>query len=58
MLHSHPRIVEYLVGKGADIDIQDKNGVIMCEHSNHSVATIAYLSLSWPHTIINSLERI
>ena len=25
----HPRIVEYLVDKGADIDIQDKNGVII-----------------------------
>ena len=48
----HPRIVEYLIDKGADIDIQDKKGVIMCEYSNHSVATIAYLSLSWSHTII------
>ena len=33
----HPRIVEYLVDKGADIDIQDKNGVNMYDYSNHSV---------------------
>ena len=31
----HPRIVDYLVGKGADIDIQDKNGVILYDYSNH-----------------------
>ena len=42
----HPRMVEYLVNKGANKDIQDKKGVIMCDYSNHSVATIAYLSLS------------
>lgn len=33
----HPKIVEYLVGKGADIDIQDKNGVSICDYSNDSV---------------------
>ena len=33
----HPRIVEYLVGKGADIDIQNNNGVIMYHSSNCSV---------------------
>ena len=30
------KIVDYLVGKGADIDIQDKNGVI-CDFSNNNV---------------------
>ena len=27
------KIVDYLIGKGADIGIQDKNGVIICDIS-------------------------
>ena len=33
----HTRIVEYLVSKGAEIDIQDKNGVIVHDYSSGSV---------------------
>ena len=31
------KIVEYLADKGADIDIQDKNGVSVHDYSNDSV---------------------
>ena len=30
------KIVEYLVGKGADIDNQDEKGVIICDTSNNN----------------------
>ena len=30
----HTRIVEYLVSKGAHVDIQDENGVVMHDYSN------------------------
>ena len=33
----HIKIVEYLADKGADIDIQDKNGVSVHDYSNDSV---------------------
>ena len=33
------KIVDYLVGKGADIDIQDENGVI-CDFSNNNVVLL------------------
>ena len=33
----HIKIVEYLADKGADFDIQDKKGVIICDYSNVSV---------------------
>ena len=33
----HIKIVEYLADKGADVDIQDKNGVSVHDHSNDSV---------------------
>ena len=36
----HTRIVEYLVDKGAQIDIQDKNGVIMHDYSKDSVVLL------------------
>ena len=55
----HPRIVEYLVHKEADIDIQDKNGVIMYDYSNHSY--VYYCSFEFElATYIgnNSLEKI
>ena len=53
----HPRIVEYLVDKGADIDIQDKNGVNMYDYSNHSYVYQCSLSFELA-THNNSLERI
>ena len=33
----HIKIVEYLADKGADVDIQDKNGVSVHDHSNDNV---------------------
>ena len=36
----HPRIVEYLADKGADIDIQDKNRVFMHDYSDDCVALL------------------
>lgn len=33
----HIKIVEYLADKGADIDIQDKKGVLIYDYSNDSV---------------------
>ena len=36
----HPRIVEYLVSKGAGVDIQDKNGVFMHDYSDDCVALL------------------
>ena len=36
----HTKIVEYLVNKGADINIQDKNGVIMHDYFKDSVVLL------------------
>ena len=36
----HRRIVEYLADKGADIDIQDKNGVFIHDYSDNYVALL------------------
>ena len=36
----HIRIVEYLAAKGADIDIQDKMGVMICDYSKDSVVLL------------------
>ena len=30
---AHIRILDYLVKQGADINIQDDNGVIICDHT-------------------------
>ena len=30
------KMVDYLIGKGADIGIQDKNGVIICDCFNNN----------------------
>ena len=53
----HPRIVEFLVSKGADIDIQDKNGVICL-----TIPTSVYYCLLEFDLVTyignNSLERI
>ena len=46
------KIVDYLVGKGADIDIQDKNGVI-CDFSNNNVVFILWVWASLIHLHIN-----
>ena len=50
-------MVEYLIDKGADIDIQDKNGVNMYDYSNHSYVYQCSLSFELA-THNNSLERI
>ena len=42
-------MVEYLVSKGADIELKDKKGVIMYDYSNNSY--VYYSSLSQPHTL-------
>ena len=34
------KIVDYLVGKGADIDIKDENGVIICDCFNNNVVLL------------------
>ena len=34
------KIVDYLIGKGADIDIQDKNGVLMHDYFNNNVVLL------------------
>ena len=33
----HTKIVDYIVGKGTDIDSQDKNGVSIVDNTNCSV---------------------
>ena len=33
----HTKIVDYIVSKGADIDIQDKNGVSICDYTSGSL---------------------
>ena len=34
------KIVDYLLGKGADIGIQDKNGVTICDCFNNNVVLL------------------
>ena len=34
------KIVDYLVGKGADIGIKDENGVIICDCFNNNVVLL------------------
>ena len=34
------KIVDYLAGKGADINIQDKKGVIICDYFNNNVVLL------------------
>ena len=36
----HTKIVDYLVSKGADINSQDKKGVVMHDYSNDSVVLL------------------
>ena len=34
------KIVDYLVGKGAEIGVQERNGVIICDCSNNNVVLL------------------
>ena len=54
----HPRIVEYLVDKGADIDIQDKNGVIICMTIPTTVYYCPFELAAYTGNISIGLERI
>ena len=42
----HIQIVEYLAEKRADIDIQDKKGVMICDYSNVSVSVCSEFELA------------